>query len=526
MRGRVDLVGAGPGHPGLLTVQAKACLEQADVVVYDRLVSPRLLTLAPRHAKLIYVGKQATQHTMAQRDIEAVLVARAARGQRVVRLKGGDPFVFGRGSEEALALRAAGIPFEVVPGITSAVSVPAYAGIPVTHRGVATSFTVVTGHERQSTSAASAENKPDTGDTFSRAIDALSDAKPGGTLVILMGLGQLETIVQQLIAQGFSSETPVGVVNSGTRSTQKTLVGRLSTIAPLVKGEKIASPAIIVVGDVVSLQPAVAWAETRPLFGRRILVTADTAHVASKMADALESLGAETYDFSTEHHTVPNVDAVRRIVTAVAQAPRNVNNAVWFQTALGVKLFFEVFRENGADMRALARVYFGAADASVVKELARNGICADERGFDVHGEPPQETFIEQVGQGGLGSARAERNARIRVQAWCHPSARHVPVTLFEARVRRSLLEAFERDCGLQTLDALWIASESSYEAFSRAASDTFVHRISNTRQLTVNDTVAWPLAAADWNELEAVTDFIHALNADEAVQPVAVGQRR
>jgi uroporphyrinogen III methyltransferase/synthase len=241
MTGGVALVGAGPGDPGLMTVRGLAILRKAQVVVYDRLIDPRLLDEAPPRALRVFVGKASGAHTLPQAEINALLVAHARRGQRVVRLKGGDPFVFGRGGEEAEALAAAGIPFEVVPGVSSAVAAPAAAGIPVTHRAVASSFAVVTGHE-------------DDRKSFSR-VDWTRLATAVDTLVILMGLENLPRIARALQKAGRAAETPAAVIERGATTGQRVVVGRLDTITMRVAAAGVRSPAVIVVGDVVALRP-------------------------------------------------------------------------------------------------------------------------------------------------------------------------------------------------------------------------------------------------------------------------------
>jgi len=241
----VALVGAGPGDPGLMTVRGLALLRRADVVVYDRLVDPRLLDEARPDAHRVFVGKASGAHTLPQPDINALLVRHAAQGRRVVRLKGGDPFVFGRGGEEAEALAAAGIPFEIVPGVSSAVAVPAYAGIPVTHRAVASSFAVVTGHED--------EGKDEAAVDWSRLATAVD------TLVILMGVRSLPRIAAALLEAGRAPATPVALVRWGTTDAQETVVGRLDQIATLAAAVRLAPPVVIVVGDVVNLRERLAW---------------------------------------------------------------------------------------------------------------------------------------------------------------------------------------------------------------------------------------------------------------------------
>ena len=271
----VFLVGAGPGDPGLVTVRARELLQRCDALVYDALVDPRVVAAAGPDAELHYAGKRAGSHALSQEQINALLVELGGRCECVVRLKGGDPFIFGRGGEEALALRAAGVEFEVVPGVSSAHAVPAYAGIPVTHRGLAAQVTVVTGHEDP--------NRPES------SIDWSGLAATPGTLVFLMGVRSLGRIAGRLIDSGLPAGTPAAVVSQGTLPTQRTVVAPLESIAEAAAD--LPAPAIIVVGAVAELHDQIAWFERRPLFGRRIAVTRARAQ-ASSLAAALTELGA------------------------------------------------------------------------------------------------------------------------------------------------------------------------------------------------------------------------------------------
>jgi uroporphyrinogen III methyltransferase / synthase len=255
--GRVALVGAGPGDPGLLTLRGRTLLRRADVVVYDRLVDRRLLDLAPEEALRVFAGKARGVHAVSQADINTLLIAHARQGRRVVRLKGGDPFVFGRGGEEAIALDAAGIPFEVVPGVSAAVAVPAYAGIPVTHRGIASSFAVVTGHEDAGKGAPSVD--------WARLATAVD------TLVILMGLASLPRVARTLIAHGRPPATPVALVRHGTTEAQETVVGTLADVAARVADAGFTPPVLAIVGDVVNLRPRIDWRGRRARARRRRL---------------------------------------------------------------------------------------------------------------------------------------------------------------------------------------------------------------------------------------------------------------
>ncbi|HVC32465.1 MAG TPA: uroporphyrinogen-III C-methyltransferase [Chloroflexota bacterium] len=351
LAGRVYLVGSGPGDPGLLTLRGKACLERAEVVVYDRLIDPALLALAPARAECLFVGKEADHQLLRQEDINRILVDRAGAGKTVVRLKGGDPFVFGRGGEEAEALAAAGISFEVVPGVTSAVAVPAYAGIPLTHRDFASSFTVVTGHEDP--------EKPES------RLDWQQLAAGAGTLVILMGLGNLEEIARELTAHGRPPTTPVAVIERGTRPSQRTVLATLADVAERARAAKLGSPATIVVGDVAALRDRLAWYDNRPLFGKRILITR-TREQAGTLAALLAERGAIPVELPTIRIEPPAdwgpvdhaIDELDRYAWAI------------FTSANGVRCFFERLEHRGLDVRTLKGVRLGAIGPATAAALA------------------------------------------------------------------------------------------------------------------------------------------------------------
>jgi uroporphyrinogen III methyltransferase/synthase len=356
--GRVYLVGGGPGDPRLLTLRGKECLERADLVVYDRLVDPALLDLAPAGAERIYVGKQADRHAMRQEEINRLLVERGQAGQRVVRLKGGDPFVFGRGGEEAAALAAAGVPFEVVPGVTSAVAVPAYAGIPVTHRELTSSFAVITGHEDPER----AESR----------LDWAQLATGIGTLVFLMGVGSLEGIAHQLIAHGRSPTTPVAVIEWGTRPTQRTVVATLADVADAVQRAGLGPPAITVVGEVVGLRATLRWFDRQPLFGKRVLITR-TREQAGTLAAQLRERGALPIELPTIR-TEPPVDWA-----AVDDALDRLASFAWvvFTSANGVRYFCERLWTRGQDLRALHQARVAAIGPATAEALAQWRLRAD-----------------------------------------------------------------------------------------------------------------------------------------------------
>ncbi len=325
-KGKVYLVGAGPGDPGLLTLRGKELLEHAEVVIYDYLANEEFLKFAPPYAEQIYVGKKGGDHTMSQEEINRLLVEKG-REHMVVRLKGGDPFVFGRGGEEAQVLVAAGIPFEVVPGVTAAIAVPAYAGIPLSHRDYAASMAFITGHERGD--KAESESKI--------AWDKLATGV--GTLVFFMGVKNLPEICSSLIAHGRASDTPVAVIRWGTTPEQQTVTGTLRDIADRVAEAKLKPPAITVVGEVVRLRDELNWFEQRPLFGRRVVVTR-AREQASEFKAVLTELGACCIEFPTiDIEPPPSWEPLDAAINALA-----AYDWVIFTSVNGVAFFMERLR--------------------------------------------------------------------------------------------------------------------------------------------------------------------------------------
>ncbi|MCJ7490746.1 MAG: uroporphyrinogen-III C-methyltransferase [Dehalococcoidia bacterium] len=361
--GKVWLVGAGPGDPGLITVAGVDVLSRAEVVIYDRLVSRRLVDLAPPKAERIFAGKHPTEKDasgFSQQQINDLLIAKAREGRRVVRLKGGDPFVFGRGGEEAEALVAAGIPFEVVPGVTSAIAAPAYAGIPVTHRRMSSSFTVVTGHEDP--------EKPVS------AIDWARIAKGADTLVILMGGANLEEIMKRLADSGRAPDEPVAVVRWGTTPDQRVIAGSIADVAIRVAEAGLTPPLVTVVGPVVRLRDTLRWFDNRPLFGKRVLVTR-AAEQAGVLSHTLAEAGAEPIE-------LPAIEIVPRVdKKALRQALDRLDDAEYdwlvFSSANGVDIFFDELRHHKKDARALGRARVCAIGPWTAIALARHGVHAD-----------------------------------------------------------------------------------------------------------------------------------------------------
>jgi uroporphyrinogen III methyltransferase / synthase len=380
----IYLVGSGPGDPGLFTLKGVRCMEEADAIVYDRLAPEALLGYARPEAQRIYVGKKPGNPTMSQEGINALLVELGRAGKTVVRLKGGDPYIFGRGGEEALALKEAGLPFEVVPGVTSGVAAPAYAGIPVTHRNVSTSVAFVTGHEDPT------KGHPD--------VDWSKLANGADTLVLYMGVGRLQEISSGLIAAGREPDTPVSCIRWGTVPEQRTVTGTLEDITGRVAEASLKPPAIIVVGDVVALREAgLDWYERRPLFGRQVVVTRARTQ-AGELSSGLERLGAGVYEFPTIEISPPDdfgpLDAAIHDLDSFG--------LIVFTSVNGVEAFLERLLHHGLDLRAVPReatvAAIGPATAERIKEA---GLRVDV----VPGEYRAEALIEALATDSLAGER-------------------------------------------------------------------------------------------------------------------------
>ena len=349
--GIVYLVGAGPGDPGLLTLRAAELIERADVLVYGALCNPNFIKRAPVDAEIIYAGKRSAQHAIPQDELNQILVDKAKDGRNVVRLKGGDPFVFGRGGEEAQELKRAGIPFEIVPGISSSVAAPAYAGIPVTHRDHCSSYTVITGHER-----------PEKGGES--AVDWERLAADPCTKIVLMGVERIGEIAERLQEHGLAQDTPVGMVRWGTTGQQETLCGELSNIADLVKQHQFKAPAVTVIGTVVNLREELNWFETRPLFGQRVVVTR-TRTQASTLTARLSELGASVLEIPTIRIEEPDDKE------ALKDGLLGLGSYQWlvFTSPNGVDRFFSYFFKGFDDLRDLGGCRIAAVGPATAAKL-------------------------------------------------------------------------------------------------------------------------------------------------------------
>jgi len=371
--GIVYLVGAGPGDPGLLTLRAARLLRRADVVIHDALVSPGILALVSPGAELVDVGKRCGGRRTQQEEINHRLVEAGGRNRVVVRLKGGDPFVFGRGGEEALALRDAGIPFRVVPGITAGIGAAAYAGIPVTHRGLSSAVTFVTGHEDPTLAGS--------------GVDWAALGRLGGTIVIYMGVARLQALFDRLVAAGRAASTPAAIVECGTCVDQRSVRGTLGDVAELAAVAGIGTPALAIVGEVVSLQEQLSWYEPRSLRGLRLLVGRSRPQ-PSRLARTLEGMGAAVTEYP-RLRAVPPSDP-----TALPAAISSLRNGSWvlFTSSTAVERFGDAARELGIDGRDLPGIRFACFGAATANALSRTGLRPDvaTATFDV------ETVVERL----------------------------------------------------------------------------------------------------------------------------------
>src|SRR5438445_2918840 len=369
--GKVYLVGAGPGDLGLVTLRAKECIERADAIVYDHLANPEILSWARDDAEIIYAGKEAGEHSLSQEEINALLIEKAHGGKAVARLKGGDPFLFGRGAEEAQAIVDAGIEFEIVPGITSAIAGPAYAGIPVTHRAENSHVTFFTGHEDPSKTKS--------------AIDYAALAKLGGTQVMLMGVDRIDAIAREMMANGVRRDLPVALVRRATTERQETLIGTLENIAQRVAEAEFEAPAVAVFGDVVALRKDLNWYERRPLSGKRIVVTR-TRNQAGALTSQLRALGADVFELPTIRIEPPT--DLREFAELVQDAHQY--DWIVFTSPNGVDAFFQIFYKLYDDAREIGAAKIAAIGPATAQRVRDFGLHVDLQ--------PDEFVAELIGR--------------------------------------------------------------------------------------------------------------------------------
>lgn len=478
-KGTVYLIGAGPGDPGLLTVKGLECLKRADVIIYDRLASPRLLKQRRPDAECIYVGKLPERHSLKQEEINRLLVDKALQGLNVARLKGGDPFVFGRGGEEAEALARHGIPFEIVPGVTSAIAVPAYAGIPVTHRDFTSTMAIITGNE-------------DPGKETSN-IQWSKIATGVGTLVFVMGMGNLPSITQKLIEHGRAPETPVALIRWGTRPEQKTLVGRLHNIACLASEQNFENPAIIIVGEVVRLRDKLNWFENKPLFGKKVLITR-TREQAGSLARAIEGLGGEPVEFPTIAIVPPEDNA------PLEQAIARISSYNWltFTSVNGVAYFFDTLHRLNKDIRDLAGLKICAIGPQTGQALQKMALQVTYIPTEFRAEAIVEGLRKQLKAGDrVLLPRADIARKILPEALTVLGARVDEVTAYRTVLGTGNAAAIRNSLAEGAIDLITFTSSSTVRNFVTLLDTT------NPAQLVGNAKIAsiGPITSAAAREL-------------------------
>lgn len=495
------LVGAGPGDPGLLTLKGKRCLERAEVILYDSLANEALLTHAPPQAERIPVGKRGGEDSVSQEEITRLLLRHAAEGKTVVRLKGGDPFLFGRGGEEAEELAKAGVPYEVVPGVSAALAVPAYAGIPLTHRDYASAVAILTGHEDP------------TKETSEMEWERIAHIP---TLVLLMGARSLPDVTRRLIEAGRSPETPTALIRWGTRATQQTLVGTLRDIAERAATSGFAPPALAVVGEVVRLRETLAWFESKPLFGRRILVTR-SRDKASTLIEQLEEHGAEVIEFPTIAFIPPESWA------PLDAAIGRIGEYRWilFTSVNGVRFFWERLESAHKDTRSLGDVKIAAIGPATAEALRRHGVQAD-------------LVPTQFQAEGLCAALGENLTDVRILIPAATGAREIlPQELTRRGAQVDVVPTYrtiaphedtERVCALlreRALDIITFTSSSTVQHFCRALGEEAASLLRGVQVACIG-----PLTAAAARTQGLSVDILARENTLPAlVEAIVMGRR-
>jgi uroporphyrinogen III methyltransferase/synthase len=446
-KGQVILVGAGPGDYGLITVKGMRAIKEADVIVYDSLISMSLLNDVKEEAVLIYAGKRADHHYLKQNEINQALIDYARKGCTVVRLKGGDPFIFGRGGEEALALWEEGIDFTIIPGISSSYSVPAYQGIPVTHRTMASSVHIITGHE----------SKEKRGNSV---FDYQILAKEEGTLVFLMGLSNLSNIVNGLISNGKDPASPAAVLQQGTTAKQRGAFATLSTIEEECKRKQIQTPAIIVVGAVASLSRELSWFEKGPLFGNKIMATG-TKQLCRHLAEEIKLLGGEPVEFSLINTRALQVDF------------SHLSEMTWavFTSANGVEYFFRALKERKIDLRKIMHLKFAVIGPGTKKALWKQGFDCDYMPDAFSSEDMADGFLPLLNEKDyIGLFRAKEASNVLPEAFQkNGQIRFEEIPLYDTIIEERKKEELLRQ--LPNIDYLTFASSSAVNAFAKMTKD-------------------------------------------------------
>lgn len=450
MAGGVILVGAGPGDPGLFTVRGREVLAQAEVVVYDRLVDPQILALIPQNAIKIDAGKEAGRHPVPQSEINRMLVQYGGMGKRVVRLKGGDPFLFGRGGEELEALAEAGIPFEVVPGVTSALAAPAYGGIPVTHRTFGSSLHIITGHRRR-------------GEPLEIDFEAL--VRAGGTLVFLMGVASLPEICAGLLAAGLDPNTPAAVIEGGTTPRQRRISAAAGNLAERAAECRVASPAVSVFGPVCALADQLDWFDALPLKGKRIVVTRPENR-AGTLSQRLRLLGADVWECPCIR-TAP-IAPCPRLTEAVEALERY--EWVVFTSPAGVEVFWDHLHRRGKDARALGGRCLGAIGPGTAEALKKHGLLADLAPEIYDGAHLGAALVERAGGRVLLPRAAEGGAAL-TQALERAGIPYDDIPIYRTVYETAAVAALQAAVAAGTVDAVTFTSASTVRGFLAAVGE-------------------------------------------------------
>ncbi|MGE5398654.1 MAG: uroporphyrinogen-III C-methyltransferase [Chitinophagales bacterium] len=483
--GRVILVGCGPGDPGLLTINGQEAIRHADVLIYDRLVNKRVLADMKPGSKIIYVGKESSHHTMPQEGINQVMVDMARQGNNVVRLKGGDPFVFGRGGEEAQFLKENGIDFEIIPGVTSAIGAPAYAGIPVTHRDYTSTLSIITGHEKP--------GKNQTSIPWERI------ANSGGTLVFLMGMENLSFITERLMAEGCSKDTPVALIRWGTLPQQAVLTGNISDIVERVKEVNFQPPAVIVIGVVVNLREELRWFDNRPLFGMRIVVTRSRAQ-SSRLIRELETLGAQVLEFPTI--ALKPIDDPN-----IKDNLNQLSSYSWliFTSVNGVNEFLRQVWEKGYDIRDLKGPRICAIGPATAAALAEKGIRVDVVPPEYRAEAVVEALTGRLSSGDKVLIPRAKNARevlpVRLEKL---GARVDELIIYEATTENIIDDEDYQSVKTGEFDMITFTSSSTVKNFVRMLGQEVVDSLKGR----IRTACIGPITAASVREAGLDVDIV------------------
>ncbi|MBD2844630.1 uroporphyrinogen-III C-methyltransferase [Paenibacillus sp. IB182496] len=477
-KGIVYLVGAGPGDPKLITLRGLECIQACDVIVYDRLASPRLLRYLKPGAERIYVGKLPDRHTMKQEEINRLLADLALQGKVVTRLKGGDPTIFGRVGEEAELLHVHDIPYEIVPGITSAIAVPAYAGIPVTHRELASSLSIITGHESP--------------DKLDRSIHWDKVTNATGTLIFLMGVAKIGYITQQLMKYGKPAATPVALIRWGTRVEQETLTGTLETIEAQVLAADFRPPAVIVVGEVVRQRAQLAWYERKPLFGTRVLVTRARTQ-ASELVQRIEQLGGEPLEYPVIETRAP-ADAASAAAIEAGLRERRAYDWLIFTSVNGVEYFFRWLGRLGLDIRRFHAAAVAAVGPATAEALQLRGVLAEV----LPGRYDAEGLLEALGDRLTPGQRVLLPRGDRARAVLPDTLRARGLEVVDLHVYETVLAEHQDE------DALQMLERGEVHLVTFTSSSTVTNLLELLRRQGASDPAA-PLRAAAIASIGPVT---------------------